>query len=228
MNTAAKNTEQPLLDAQIKQWQATYEEEPEMFGTDPSYPAKVAFEHFQQNKAHNILELGCGHGRDTMFFLEKGLKVNATDYSENGLRELSQKAKNLGLDKNLQTTCHDIRRDLPFEDNSIDGCFSHMLFCMALGTDELEHLSSEIRRVLKPGGLNIYTVRTTTDPDYKTGTHRGEGMYELDGGFIVHFFDKEKVKLLSKGYHLETVEDFEEGGLPKRLFLITMSKNENE
>ena len=37
-----------------------------------------------------------------------------------------------------------------------------MLYCMALTTSELEFLSKEILRALKPGGLNFYTVRNTT------------------------------------------------------------------
>ena len=48
-------------------------------------------------------------------------------------------------------------------------------------------------RVLKPQGLNLYTVRSTGDPHYRTGIHRGEDMWEI-GGFIVHFFSKEKVE----------------------------------
>ena len=34
-----------------------------------------------------------------------------------------------------------------------------MLYCMAFSFDQLKFLSSEIHRVLKPGGLNIYSVR---------------------------------------------------------------------
>jgi hypothetical protein len=40
-----------------------------------------------------------------------------------------------------------------------DICYSHMLYCMALTTSELEFLSQEVRRVLKPGGLNYKEIR---------------------------------------------------------------------
>lgn len=98
---------------------------------------------------------------------------------------------------------------------------------MALTTSELEFLSDEVRRVLKPGGLNIYTVRHTGDPHYGTGIHRGEGMYEVDG-FIVHFFSKEKVQHLAKGYEIVGVDEFEEGGLPRKLFRVTLRKKGGE
>ena len=59
-----------------------------------------------------------------------------------------------------------------------------MLYCMALTLNELENLNNEIYRILKPNGINIYTVRHTNDGDYKKGIHRGEDLYENDG-FIV-------------------------------------------
>ena len=40
----------------------------------------------------------------------------------------------------------------------------------------LAALSAEVRRVLRPGGLQIYTVRSTADPDYGAGTSRGDDM----------------------------------------------------
>src|SRR5674476_257429 len=57
--------------------------------------------------------------------------------------------------------------------DSIDASYSHMLFCMALTTGELERLAGELFRVLRPGGLVVYTARTTADAHYGTGTPRG-------------------------------------------------------
>ena len=136
---------------------------------------------------------------------------------------MSQKVAGLGLDESITALCHDVRNPLPFDDDSFDACYSHMLFCMALTMAELEYLSGEIRRVLKPGGLNIYTVRNTNDAHYKTGIHRGEDMYEV-GGFIVHFFSQEKVERLAKGFEIVEVEAFVEGELPKKLFMVELRK----
>ena len=98
-----------------------------------------------------------------------------------------------------------------------------MLYCMALSNDDLENLNNEICRVLKPGGINIYTARNTDDGDYKNGIHRGEDLYENDG-FIVHFFSKDKVNHLSKGFKEEYIEKFEEGKFPRKLFIVKNRK----
>ncbi len=59
---------------------------------------------------------------------------------------------------------------------------------MELSTTELKFILGEIRRVLKTGGLALYSVRNTFDKHYCTGLHRSEDIYEVAGGFVVHFF----------------------------------------
>lgn len=88
---------------------------------------------------------------------------------------------------------------------------------------ELEALFQEVRRVLKSNGINIYTVRHTGDAHYGNGIHRGEDMYEV-GGFIVHFFSKEKIEHFAKGYEIVSMDGFEEGELPRKLFLVVLRK----
>ena len=216
------------LDAQREQWQEAFREMPEMFGEDASGPARMAARLFKREGKTNILELGCGQGRDTIWFARNGFKVSALDYSAQGLEAIGEKARELKLSHLVVSRMHDVRTPLPFADETFDACYSHMLLCMALTSSEIESLSKEIRRVLKPGGLNIYTVRTTTDPHYRTGIHRGEDMWEIGGGFIVHFFSREKVERLAEGYEIVAVEEFEEGEVLKRLFAVTLRKNPND
>ena len=99
-----------------------------------------------------------------------------------------------------------------------------MLYCMALSNNELRNLNNEILRILKPGGINIYTARNTTDGDYKNGVYIGEELYENDG-FIVHFFSKNKIKELSNGFDIIKIENFEEGLFPRKLFKVILKKN---
>ena len=212
-----------VLDAQHLHWEDTFSRKPEIFGSEPSYSARKAVEFFRKNKLKKILELGGGYGRDAIYFAENGFQIYVLDFSNTCLELIKQKARDLNISENITTLQHDVRKILPFEGESFDGCYSHMLYCMALTTKELEFLSDEIRRVLKPGGLNIYTVRNTDDAHYRQGIHRGEDMYE-NQGFIVHFFNKEKINHLAKGFDIINVERFEEGKLPRKLFLVLSKK----
>jgi SAM-dependent methyltransferase len=196
-----------------------------MYGLEPSEPGRKAAELFTSEGITKVLELGGGQGRDTLFFARSGLRVDVLEYTEIGVEAIRRKAQALDLAGHIVARRHDVRNPLPFEDGSFDACYSHMLFCMALTTSELERLFSEVWRVLRPGGLSIYTVRNIHDPHYGSGIHRGEDMHEV-GGFIVHFFSKEKVEALAKGFHLAGIEEFEEGELPRRLFRVVLRKEE--
>jgi SAM-dependent methyltransferase len=218
-----KRKVEEVLNNQHRHWENMLSNKPDMFGNERSDPAHRAAEFFKKERKMRILELGGGQGRDTLFFAQSGFQVTVLEYCESGVEIITQKAKSMGLSHSVKTICHDVRKPLPFEDESFDGCYSHMLYCMALTTVELEFLSDEIRRVLKPGGLNIYTVRNTKDPHYRTGVHQGEEIYEI-GGFVIHFFSKEKVEHLAKRFEIESIDEFEEGGLPKRLFRVTLRK----
>ena len=223
MKKASSSVEKEVLDAQSHRWESTFSETPDMFGEAASDAAQEAAEVFKQEGKTKILELGAGQGRDTLFFAQNGFQVYALDYSEAGVENITRNAQAMGLSQSITPMCHDVRTPLPFDDESFDGCYSHMLYCMALTTSELEFLSDEVRRVLRPRGLNIYTVRHIDDPHYRTGIHRGEAMYEI-GGFIVHFFSVAKVEQLAKGYEILGIDTFEEGKLPRKLFRVTLRK----
>ena len=193
-----------------------------MFGLEASEPAKKSLKIFQENNINTIIELGAGLGRDSIYFSINNLSVTSLDYSQSGINIINKKINKDKL-KNIKTKVFDIRQKLPFEDNSIDGCFSHMLYCMALSNQNLFNLNKEICRILKPDGLNIYTVRNEHDGDYKNGIHRGEDMYENDG-FIVHFFNKTKINQLTDGFKNIKIENFEEGTFPRKLYFVVNKK----
>ena len=209
-----------ILDQQSQHWDKNFSNKPEMFGHEPSVAAVKSLNFFKGKK---IVELGAGLGRDTIFFAQNSIQVEALDYSQKAIEIINNKSKKLNLTQFIKTKIFDVRKKLPFDDNTIDGCFSHMLYCMALSNYDLENLNKEILRILKPGGINIYTVRHTDDGDYKNGTHIGEDLYENDG-FIVHFFSKEKINQLSKGFKILSIEEFEEGSFPRKLFRVTLKK----
>lgn len=194
-----------------------------MFGAAHSDAAVNAAELFRREAVRTVLELGGGQGRDSLFLSREGFDVSVLDYSPAAADAINAKAEASGLTSVLRASTHDIRQPLPFPAASFDACYSHMLYCMALTTPELERLSAEVWRVLKPGGLNVYTVRHTGDAHFGSGLHRGEDMWEV-GGFTVHFFTREKVAHLAKGFEIVGIDEFEEGGLPRKLFRVTLRK----
>ena len=211
------------LDQQSQHWEKNFSNKPEMFGLEQSLSAEKALNLFKERKINNIIELGAGLGRDSIFFAKNNIKIQALDYSPSGIKVIDEKIKKDNLSNYISTKLFDVREKLPFQDNSIEACYSHMLYCMALTLSDLENLNNEIQRILKPGGINIYTVRHTNDGDFKNGIHRGEDLYENDG-FIVHYFSEEKVNSLLNGFKNISLEKFEEGTFPRKLFFVVNEK----
>ncbi|MFB7211751.1 class I SAM-dependent methyltransferase [Streptomyces sp. NPDC056255] len=214
--------EQDLAEVQRAHWQSTYSAHPGMYGEDPSAPAVYAAAVFRAVGARDVLELGAGHGRDTLYFACEGFTVQATDFSATGLDQLRRGALAQGTVGQVTTAVHDVRQALPLPDASVDAVFAHMLLCMALSTEEIHMLVAEIRRVLRPGGTFVYTVRHTGDAHYGTGTAHGDDIYE-HGGFAVHYFPRTLVDTLADGWDLDEVHAFEEGDLPRRLWRVTQT-----
>jgi SAM-dependent methyltransferase len=212
-----------ILDQQSQYWENSFLSKPEMFGLDPSEAAINTLKTLKKENIKKIVELGAGLGRDTLFFAKNSINVEALDYRFAAIKMINKKALEAKLSNFTSTKVFDVRKKLPFTNSSIEACFSHMLYCMALTTIELKYLNSEICRILKPGGINVYTARHTEDGDYKNGTHIGEDLYENDG-FIVHFFSKEKVRQIADGFNIINIEKFEEGKFPRKLFRVILKK----
>jgi SAM-dependent methyltransferase len=210
-------------DEQREHWSATFAAHPAMYGEEPSEAAVAAADMFAAAGATTVLELGAGQGRDTLYLARRGFHVDALDYAPEGLEEIEAKAGAAGLADRVTIALHDVRQRLPFADDSVDASFSHMLLCMALTTPELDRLVGDLRRVVHPGGLVVYTVRTTDDAHYGAGNARGDDMYE-QGGFVLHFFDRALVDRLAAGFTLVDVTEFSEGELPRRLARVTMRR----
>jgi SAM-dependent methyltransferase len=209
---------------QRSHWDFTYAAHPAMYGSQPSAPAVYAAEFFRSAGVHDVVELGAGHGRDTLFFADQGFAVHALDFSATGLEQLREAATAADLRERVAASRHDVREPLPLPDASTDAVFAHMLLCMALSTGQIRALVDEVRRVLRPGGIFIYTVRHTGDAHYGSGIAHGDDIYE-HGGFAVHFFTRELVDALAEGWSLTQVHAFEEGDLPRRLWRITQTRD---
>ncbi len=101
-----------------------------------------------QNKKIKQLDLCCGDGVHSFTAAFYGANVIALDYAENSILIAEKRAIELGLDVEFRTC--DVE-DLPFEDNFFD-----LVTCIgSLSYLNHEVFLSEVKRVLKPGGVFI-------------------------------------------------------------------------
>jgi SAM-dependent methyltransferase len=204
---------------------ACYAADPCLFGPTTSEAGLEAAARFLDAGTERVLELGAGHGRDTLHFARAGLNVTALDHADEAVRRRREAAAGAGLADRIAVLRHDVRARLPFPDGAFDAVFAQMLFCMALIDDGLGALGAEVRRVLRPGGLFACTARTDPDPHCGSGIHHGGDLWKT-GGFVVHFFSPATVERLAAGWEVVELREFEEGPLPRRVVCVTMRRPE--
>ncbi len=93
----------------------------------------------------SILELGCGTGKNTVFFAEIGSRVHALDFAEGMIQKAREKVKA----GNVRFETADLTKRWPCEDNAYD-----LISCNLVleHIEDLLHIFSEAARTLQPGG----------------------------------------------------------------------------
>lgn len=217
-----KNGYMELARAQQDRWQAAYAGNSRLHGTEPSAAARWAARLFEAAGIDDLLELGAGQGRDALYLARQGFSVHATDFSETALRQLRLDAQRDGLDDRVTAALHDVRDPLPPADATVSAVYANLLLNMALSHAELRALVNEIHRVLRPGGLFVYTA-WSTDKLRSAGPEPGDDLSAHDG-FAVRFFDRALVDELADRWEAGRVELDDVGSEPHRLWRVSLVK----
>ncbi|WPS85674.1 methyltransferase domain-containing protein (plasmid) [Brevibacillus halotolerans] len=120
-----------------------------------------------------ILDVGCGTGWHTKYFIENGADVVSIDISP----EMVQRAKMRIGDRTDRIQIGNIEETLPFvQEGSI-----HLVYAsLVLHFMKEWHLSlAEIRRVLVPGGELIFSICHPTFTDYSRSENRRYNQVEI-------------------------------------------------
>jgi SAM-dependent methyltransferase len=202
-------------------WNKVYSNDSSFFGDEPSKFALICYKEFVKHKVQKVMELGCGQGRDSLFFALKGLEVYAIDSSKVAIENLRIKAKGLNLDIKLKNI--DVVKGLPFLNKHFDADYSHMFYNMGFTDDELKFLFNESNRVLKNKGLLSFSVRSDKDIIYRKGTKIAENIYDINS-FKIRFFTKQDLKFfVNDNFKIQSImEDYEE---PASLYFVICYKN---
>ncbi len=98
-----------------------------------------------------------------------------------------------------------------------------MLLNMRFSLDELHFIFSEIKRVLKPKGLNFFSVRNRNDKSYDKCRQIEKGIYDINGFQILFFTEKEIKDLIAEeGFELLWIKEKHEE--PVTLYLVASRK----
>ncbi|MBI5044249.1 MAG: class I SAM-dependent methyltransferase [Nitrospirae bacterium] len=152
-----------IEDMEQNFWDELYEIEPEHFGTGESEFAIKCSKMMRDSGINKVLEIGCGYGRDSLFFASQGFKVVAMDYSTKALDILNEKLSVDSASKKIEAIHCDICKGIPFGDGYFDAVYSFLLFPVGFSNSQIEFVFSEIHRVLRNNGLFLSCVRNDVE-----------------------------------------------------------------
>lgn len=110
---------------------------------------RPAFARLGDVRGLDVLDYGCGHGMAAVVLARKGARVTGLDLSPVYLAEAQRRAEANGADVDFVQA--DANR-LPFADASFDRVWGNAI----LHHLDLERVSRELRRVLRPGGIAVF------------------------------------------------------------------------
>jgi len=205
---------------QGKVWNRVYSEDQAFFGEEPSAFSSMCYDLMKRSGVKKVLELGCGHGRDCVFFASRGIEVETFDYSKVAVEIVAKHARRSGLRINARVL--DAKKGLPYPDAEFDAVYSHMFFSMHFTIKELKFLFIEVKRVLKTNGFHFFSVRSRKDRFYGRGRKIDDNVYDVKG-FVLRFFEKEEIMDLMKGFKRIKIAEGEEE--PASLYLVFSKKS---
>lgn len=188
----------------ITYWSEMYSK-PNAFGSGPTKLAKLAYEIINEKPIKNILEIGCGQGRDAIFFSQQGYNVETFDISENAISFVNQ-TKNLLKLNNLRAIIHDVEKNFPHPEKSFDFVYSNLAL-QFFEIDTMGKIFKNIHKVLKDNSTVLFSTKKKGDKYYNFGNKISDDAFEHKG-ITRYFYDKPILeKILENHFQILSFEE---------------------
>jgi len=166
---------------------------------------------FKKEKVKKVLDLGFGTGRHTIFLAKNGFQVYGIDVSKEGLKITKKRSEEKGLNAKL---CIADMHKLPYRGNFFNGIIAVYVIEHNTYNGLLKSLS-EVRRVLKPGGIFATTLLTKNDYKFGIGEEIEPGTFinskdPIESEVPHRFSTREEVDFLFAEYEVVSIEEKKE------------------
>jgi SAM-dependent methyltransferase len=106
-------------------WEARYQAAPPQWGTQPNAAFVKVMEELRPSPG-TALELGCGHGGDTLWLASLGWRVTAVDVSATAVERVAAGARARGLGDQVTAVQCDVSQEIPAGEFSlVYACYFH-------------------------------------------------------------------------------------------------------
>ncbi|MBU4314923.1 MAG: class I SAM-dependent methyltransferase [Candidatus Portnoybacteria bacterium] len=143
----------------MNQWNKIYKDEGEAYGyyniLKPHEDIDKVIKLFTKHNVNDVLDLGCGAGRNLIYLAKKNFNLSGLDLAPEGLKLIK---KDLSKNKiKADLAVGSIYNKFSYQDESFDAIISVQV--LQHGTEkQILKAIDEIKRILKPGGLVFITL----------------------------------------------------------------------
>lgn len=182
-------------------WNAYYRKQPSILSTCSSFArdmlSVMKAQEVEGQDTKYLLDLGCGNGRDSVFFAENGIHVIGIDASNVAIEILEQTH---GSEEHLEFMCDDFVTASVLFHREYDYCYSRFTL-HAISERQEQQLIANVYKALKKDGLFMIEARTIHDSIYGLGELVERNAYIYDGHYR-RFIDPEEIaeKLIRVGF----------------------------
>lgn len=130
----------------------------------PGYPSPFAEDIIKYlSPKTTLLELGCGNGRDSVFFSNNDIQITGIDQAVDEIDFLNKEYAN----ENLRFVCDDFTKIIKLN-GQFDSIYSRFTF-HAISEKQEDNVLQWIKKNLKSGGLFFLEVRSVKDGLFNEG-----------------------------------------------------------
>jgi tellurite methyltransferase len=161
-----------------------YQSEGRFWGEQPTSLAHKVLEILPPAGSPRLLEIGCGEGRDLVFFARNVFEVTGFDLSSEGVRKTVQWADELNLSVDVfQADLNEYRLQARYDVVYSSGTLQY------IPSDLREGIIANYKKFTNPGGINAFTL-----PVYKPYIPREADADDMEhawisGEIMTHYHD---------------------------------------
>ena len=133
-------------------------------------------------KDMKILDVGCGEGRNAVYFLHKNYPIFGIDPNEVAIQYCRFLAKSIQPETDIHRFQVGDGAAIPFHEAAFDAVLSSAVLHFAEGHAHFWKMIAEIHRVLQPGGIFWMRMCTGFGKILEESLELGEGRYALPDG----------------------------------------------
>lgn len=171
-------------DKPITIYEEEYKTQEYYWGTEPNKVCYQVLQFMPPNKHIKLLDIGCGEGKDAVFFARNGYDVTAFDVSDAGIEKTKRLAEKIGVHVNVfKADILDYRLDTHFDVIFSSGVLHY------IKPEFRKEIFENYKQYTNPNGLHFFNV-FVNKPFIAPPPEKEPNAYKwYSGELLAHYYD---------------------------------------